>query len=611
MSEKLKSLPMEWQSQKDGFQDSLHYLKGRMNGEIKSLKTPWAKFNDAMTDGIEWNTMTVIGGRPACLSGDSKMYIARKGTDGSGRWYSLKDIYYKFNGLRHTDMSFRDRGWNNTITTNTQCYKYDENLTGLNQIKAVYESGIKPVYLVTTEAGKTIKTTLDHRFLVDFCDDFKELKDLDIGDFIVCKAEPKKKDKAEKIIYKRVYIMKKMAHYPSAKIKRTGKYIYHRISEARAVYDAYLNNLELAEFIDKVNLPNTFVFSNMSMEIHHKDQNPLNNDISNLQLLSVKDHHALHNDRSRLGLNHVQKEKIASIDYIGDEMTYDVSMKDPYNNFIANEFVVHNSGKTLIAEQITRESFKLNAGENFRVLQFQFEMLARSSAIREYSSIIGRSYKYLCSADGVLSDDDLKKCYEYAKEKIKHPIDVVEKPCTIDDFRRIIHNYMEMHSEITDKGKVFTKTLITIDHSLLFKKAAYEKEKHDTLNNLGEALTELKRIYPIAFIVLSQLNRNIDHPDRAEDGKYGNYVLESDIFGADALLQHADTVIGINRPGKQKIRFYGPDRFIIEDDRVMVLHFLKCRNGDTRLSFFRAEFEKMRIVEMNTPPQQEKRIGTK
>jgi hypothetical protein len=43
----------------------------------------------------------------------------------------------------------------------------------------------------------------------------------------------------------------------------------------------------------------------------------------------------------------------------------------------------------------------------------------------------------------------------------------------------------------------------------------------------------------------------------------------------------------------------------------MVLHFLKCRNGDTRLSFFKAEFEKMSIAEMNTPAQQEKRIGTK
>ena len=92
------------------------------------------------------------------------------------------------------------------------------------------------------------------------------------------------------------------------------------------------------------------------------------------------------------------------------------------------------------------------------------------------------------------------------------------------------------------------------------------------------------------------------------DGKYGNFILESDLFGADALLQHADTLVGINRPGKQKIRLYGPDRFIIEDDKVLVMHFIKCRNGDARMSFFRAEFEKMRIVEMPTPPQQERKI---
>jgi replicative DNA helicase len=270
------------------------------------------------------------------------------------------------------------------------------------------------------------------------------------------------------------------------------------------------------------------------------------------------------------------------------------------------------SGKTLIAEQIVRESFPLNPGENFRVLQFQFEMLARTSAIREYSSVIGKSYKYLCSADGKLSDADLQRCYDYAKEKIKYPIDVVETPCTIEEFKEIVRDYMLSNASYDSEGNmIMPKVLITIDHSLLFKKASYEKDKHDMLNNLGEALTLLKRQYSLSFIVLSQLNRNIDNPERSEEGKYGNYVLESDLFGADALLQHADTVIGINRPAKQKIRFYGPDRYVIEDDRVIVLHFLKCRNGDTRLSFFRAEFEKMKIVEMITPPQQEKRLSTK
>lgn len=267
------------------------------------------------------------------------------------------------------------------------------------------------------------------------------------------------------------------------------------------------------------------------------------------------------------------------------------------------------SGKTLIAQQIINQSFPLNPTENFRVLQFQFEMLARASAIREYSSILGKSYKYLCSAeDNVLSNEELQACYEYAQNKIKYPIDIVEESCTITEFKKIVSDYMETYADtsldVKGEKKVYTPTIITIDHSLLFKKEVFEKQRQDMLNNLGEALTFLKRKYPIAFIVLSQLNRNIDNPDRNENGKYGNYILESDIFGADALLQHADTVVGINRPGKQKIRFYGPDKFIIDNDMVLVLHFLKCRNGNTRLSFFKAEFEKMRIVEMETPPRQ-------
>lgn len=269
-------------------------------------------------------------------------------------------------------------------------------------------------------------------------------------------------------------------------------------------------------------------------------------------------------------------------------------------------------GKTAMAEQIVREAFVLNPEQDFRVLQFQFEMLGRVQAIREYSSVIGRSYKYLCSADGKLSEEDLRKCYAYSKKKVQNSkIDVVDTPQTVEEFKKTVKDYFEAYHTLDhEHKKVYTKTLITIDHSVLFKKAPYEKDKQEVLNNLGETMTELKKKYPVAFIVLSQLNRNIDNPDRAEDGKYGNYILESDIFGADALLQHCDTLVGINRPAKQKIRFYGPDRYIIDDDNILVLHFLKARNGDTRMSFFKAEFEKMRIVEIPTPATQQKRINT-
>ena len=256
------------------------------------------------------------------------------------------------------------------------------------------------------------------------------------------------------------------------------------------------------------------------------------------------------------------------------------------------------SGKTLIKDQIIREAFIRNPGETFNVLEFQLEMLARMSAVREYSAVLGKSYKYLCSADGILADEDLQRCYEYAKKKVNFPIDIVEDAITADEFKATIEDYMEEKKVLGQ----YIKTIITLDHSILLKKKNGQ-QRLDALADLGDVLTELKRKYPIMFIILSQLNRNIDHPERNENGKYGNYILSSDIFGGDALLQHADTVVGINRPAVQKINFYGPDKFIIQDDSVLVMHFLKCRNGDTRMSFFKAEFNKMKITESETPPQ--------
>jgi hypothetical protein len=235
-------------------------------------------------------------------------------------------------------------------------------------------------------------------------------------------------------------------------------------------------------------------------------------------------------------------------------------------------------------------------------------MLGKNSAIRAYSSELGVTYKYLCSADGKISDADLARCHEYAKKAIVYPIDIVEEAPTIDEFREITTLYMEQHSQMKDGKKTYQSTVVTVDHSLLLKPKP-KQNRNDMLYDLGEVITSLKRKYPIIFIILSQLNRSIDHPERNEDGKYGNYVLESDIFGADALLQHADTVIGLNRPGKQKIRFYGPERYIVPDDKLLVMHFLKCRNGENGLAFFNAAFERMSIDEAPVPPQQEMRRG--
>jgi replicative DNA helicase len=273
------------------------------------------------------------------------------------------------------------------------------------------------------------------------------------------------------------------------------------------------------------------------------------------------------------------------------------------------------TGKTLIKDQLIREAFAHNKGHNIRVLEFQFEMVARASKVREFCSVLGKPYKYICSAynDEQLTNEDFEKLHTHSKMATdinRYPVDIVENPCTTAVFDKIIHDYMDKNAVETEAGKMYTNTVITLDHSLLLKLGSAQKSKTDMLYDLGETMTALKRRYPIAFVVLSQLGRHVESPERNENGKYGNYVLETDIFGGDALMQHADMVIGINRPAMKFIEYYGPDRYAIADDSVLVFHFLKCRSGDTRMSFFKAEFDKMQVSEMNTPGVQPKRIAT-
>jgi replicative DNA helicase len=273
------------------------------------------------------------------------------------------------------------------------------------------------------------------------------------------------------------------------------------------------------------------------------------------------------------------------------------------------------SGKTLIKNQIIKEGFKLNAGQNIRVLEFQFEMMQKVTAKREFTSVLGKSYKelHLKGTDGV-TDAQFERLKAHAKGQVGYPINVVEKKQTVNQINKSIRLYMEDHSTMEDtqvkdpstgeistvKKKMYKKTIITLDHSILVQR---EKNQQflDMLYELGEMFTAIKREFPVIIIVLSQLGRQVENPDRAQEGSYANYILESDLFGGDALYQHADMVIGVNRPAKRFIKFFGPEKYIIDDDTVLVFHFLKVRNGDPRMSFFRAKFKTMEIAEMQTP----------
>jgi replicative DNA helicase len=267
------------------------------------------------------------------------------------------------------------------------------------------------------------------------------------------------------------------------------------------------------------------------------------------------------------------------------------------------------TGKTLFMEQLVNDVIENNKDQVFRVLKFQFEMLDETNGIRKLSMNTGADYNTLMSKGQLIDKLIFQKCVEvYEKTAATDIVDVIYDPCTVDEMCATIHAYMEENKiqigldEHEQPIYNYSNTLVTIDHSGLFRVGKGEKDKFEMLYALGEALTKMKKRYPVAFVVLSQLNRNIDHPDRAKDGQYGNYVLDSDLFGADALLQHADVVVGINKPFSRKIRFYGPEKYIVNDEELLAFHFLKSRNGLTGLFFCKLDRTTVRIVEIDFPP---------
>jgi Cdc6-like AAA superfamily ATPase len=295
-------------------------------------------------------------------------------------------------------------------------------------------------------------------------------------------------------------------------------------------------------------------------------------------------------------------------------------------------------GKTVQADELCRKAYQLNPGVKMRILKFELEMLSQVTAIREFSSILGKSYSYVCSAEEeILVDDfgqahgkrkltqeELVKCWEYVQRKNKKkegtnemefPEDLIEVSPSVKEFEEIVHDYMAAYKtvDIVDGKEVITymNTVVVIDHLRLLMKEEGESEQN-MLYNACLTINRLKKQfgYPIIFVALNHLLRDVNSDARTEPGKASNYLRDSDIFGADAIMQNFDIVVVKDRPAARNIKYYGPKNYIIEEDMI-VDQFVKVRNGSPIMAFFKGEFAKMQIVEIDPPPTAIQKLSTK
>lgn len=248
-------------------------------------------------------------------------------------------------------------------------------------------------------------------------------------------------------------------------------------------------------------------------------------------------------------------------------------------------------GKTAFSSALLRGIIKHNDTSNFEILDFNWEMAAKSLLIRDLSAEMKMTYGDLISADEdrILSDGRMKEVKEIYNKYRKLPWHFEEEPKTTAIFANIIENRVK-----ADPKK---KRVVRIDHSILAKQAATEASQVTMLQNLLGECVKLKKQSDIIFMVLTQIGR--DFEDRQDDRTDKAYPKKSDPFGGDAVAQSSEIVLLLNKPSEYGISYYGNSGKgrAVEDNDIFA-HLVKNRNNEGNIILhYKEDFKNMKITE--------------
>jgi exodeoxyribonuclease-5 len=314
---------------------------------------------DSMLDWVRTpnSPLLTVGGYAGCLSGDTLIRYNR-GSRLGYRTATLRDLYLKFNGLRGSGRGPAQR-WTNLSTPTYMLSHWPDGSVSGNKIVAVFESGVKKVLKIDFSDGSHLVLTSDHPILTP-SGKYVKAAALCVGDKVVACGTLQTesggngknlRDRGPRVVVNTKYY----PHGGHKKVRCNGvEYEYKIVNRARLVVEAEMNKVPYKEFVralkkDKI-ASSKFKFLPKGVDVHHKDEDTMNDDIGNLEVLPHGVHAKLHGGEHA---RHLKKDftkfvKVKRISDAGKEMTYDVQMEPPANNFVANGIFVHNTGKSTL-----------------------------------------------------------------------------------------------------------------------------------------------------------------------------------------------------------------------------------------------------------------------
>jgi hypothetical protein len=222
-----------------------------------------------------------------------------------------------------------------------------------NRIVDIFCNGEKAVYKITTKNGYTIKATDNHLFMGDG-GRWRELGAFVVGESIMVNGTESEPDGF--CVDCGAVLSNKTALRCKSCAAKVSTWNVGQANAAMSNMDVLATSARARKLVqDQKKDSCELCGESKRLHIHHIDGNPLNGDSSNLKTLCPKCHRQTHGKQNSVGdaVLHVYRDfdEIESIEYVGVEMVYDLSMTSPSHNFVANGFVVHNcSGPQLIVD---------------------------------------------------------------------------------------------------------------------------------------------------------------------------------------------------------------------------------------------------------------------